>query len=89
MNLQIRENIALGSKKPVSTEQVEAAAEKANAARFIADFVSKYETDCGAMGSQLSGGQKQRIAIARALVRNFLATKTAKQSLHSWTWLGL
>ncbi|PHJ24204.1 abc transporter transmembrane region domain-containing protein, partial [Cystoisospora suis] len=65
----VKENIALGSKKEVSMEQVEAAAEKANAARFIADFVCKYETDCGAMGSQLSGGQKQRIAIARALVR--------------------
>lgn len=72
---QVKENIALGSKKEVSMEQVEAAAEKANAARFIADFVSKYETDCGAMGSQLSGGQKQRIAIARALVRHSVITQ--------------
>ncbi|CAF3397611.1 unnamed protein product [Rotaria sp. Silwood2] len=30
----------------------------------------RYETNCGAKGTQLSGGQKQRIAIARALLRN-------------------
>ncbi|PFH33343.1 ATP-binding cassette transporter ABC.B1 [Besnoitia besnoiti] len=65
----IEENISLGSKKPVTHAQVEAAAKKANAAGFIADFANKYETHCGAMGSQVSGGQKQRIAIARALVR--------------------
>lgn len=48
---------------------IEAAAQKANAAGFVGDFAEKYQTHCGAMGSQLSGGQKQRVAIARALVR--------------------
>ncbi|KYK70413.1 ATP-binding cassette transporter ABC.B1 [Toxoplasma gondii TgCatPRC2] len=66
----VEENIALGSRSRVTHAEVEAAAQKANAAGFISDFAEKYETHCGSRGSQLSGGQKQRVAIARALIRH-------------------
>jgi ABC-type multidrug transport system fused ATPase/permease subunit len=65
----IRENIAYG--RPGATQaEIEAAARKANAHVFIADFPDGYDTVVGERGIQLSGGQRQRIAIARAVLKD-------------------
>jgi ATP-binding cassette subfamily B (MDR/TAP) protein 1 len=62
-------NIKYG--KPDATqEEIEAAAQAANAHDFITSFPDGYDTQVGDKGAQLSGGQKQRIAIARVLVAN-------------------
>jgi ATP-binding cassette, subfamily B, bacterial MsbA len=69
LNDTVLANIAYGS--PGATrEQVEAAAEAANAARFITALPNGYDTMLGERGTRLSGGQRQRIAIARALLRD-------------------
>ncbi|XP_043939241.1 antigen peptide transporter 2-like [Protopterus annectens] len=65
----VRENISYGLSN-CSTEDISAAAVKANAYHFIQGLAKRYDTDVGEKGGQLSGGQKQRIAIARALIRN-------------------
>jgi ATP-binding cassette subfamily B (MDR/TAP) protein 1 len=65
----IAENIARGSPKEVTMEDIIAAAKAANAYDFIQTFPDGFETKVGARGGKLSGGQKQRIAIARALIR--------------------
>jgi ABC-type multidrug transport system fused ATPase/permease subunit len=63
----VHENIAYG--RPDATRaEVEAAAERAQAAGFIAGLPSGYDTRVGERGMTLSGGQRQRIAIARAIV---------------------
>ena len=63
----IRENIAYG--RPDATlEQVQRAAEAAQAADFIASLPQGYDTVVGERGVGLSGGQRQRIAIARVLL---------------------
>jgi ATP-binding cassette subfamily B (MDR/TAP) protein 1 len=69
-NGTIGENIALGKEKGASQNEVEAAAQLANAHVFITQFPEGYATPVGEKGLQLSGGQKQRIAIARAVVRD-------------------
>ncbi|MEO7138244.1 MAG: ABC transporter ATP-binding protein [Gemmatimonadales bacterium] len=69
LNDTVRGNIAYGS-PGATAEQVEAAAEAANAAGFIADLPKGYDTMLGERGTRLSGGQRQRIAIARALLRD-------------------
>jgi len=53
----------------ISDEEIEEAAQTANAHKFISEMKEGYSTEVGERGVQLSGGQKQRIAIARALVR--------------------
>jgi len=63
----IRENIAYG-RPDASDAEVEAAAEAAQAAGFIAQLPDGFATVVGERGIGLSGGQKQRIAIARALL---------------------
>ena len=63
----IRDNIAFGVDN-ATDEEVAAAAAAANAASFIEQYDTKYDTQVGERGVQLSGGQKQRIAIARALL---------------------
>ena len=65
----IKENIAYG-KLDANDEEIEEAAQKANAQNFINDFPEKMDTLVGERGIQLSGGQRQRIAIARALLKN-------------------
>ncbi len=65
----IAANIHMG--RPDATQaDVEAAAESAAAAGFIAAMPEGYETRVGPGGQRLSGGQRQRVALARALLRN-------------------
>ena len=68
-NVSIAENISYG-KEDATMEEIEKAAEAANAHDFISELPDGYNTLVGEGGSQLSGGEKQRIAIARALVRD-------------------
>jgi ATP-binding cassette subfamily B protein len=65
----IRENIAY-AQPDTSLEQIEAAAQAANAHDFITKFEHGYDSEIGERGLKLSGGQKQRIAIARALLKD-------------------
>ena len=60
-------NIAY-ARPDASREEIERAAERAQAAGFIAELPDGYETRVGERGLTLSGGQRQRIAIARALL---------------------
>ncbi len=69
LNDTVRANIAYGS-PGATAEQIEAAAEAANAANFIATLPHGFDTVLGERGTRLSGGQRQRIAIARALLRD-------------------
>jgi ATP-binding cassette, subfamily B, bacterial MsbA len=69
LNDTVHANIAYGS--PGATrDQVEAAAQAANASGFIAMLPERYDTVLGERGTRLSGGQRQRIAMARALLRD-------------------
>jgi len=63
----VHENIAYG-RADATREEVERAAEQAQAAGFIAELPAGYDTRIGERGLTLSGGQRQRIAIARALL---------------------
>jgi ATP-binding cassette subfamily B protein len=65
----IAENIAYG-KPGASQAEIEAAARRANAHDFIAQFPEGYNTLVGERGVKVSGGQRQRIAIARALLKD-------------------
>ena len=65
----IRENIRYG-KLDATNAEIEAAAQNANIADFIAGLTAGYETLLGERGVTLSGGQRQRVAIARALLKN-------------------
>ena len=65
----IIDNVRYG--KPDATpEEIEEAAQLANAHEFICTLPDGYRSLIGANGTRLSGGQRQRIAIARALIRN-------------------
>ena len=64
----IAENLRYG--KPDATdEEVQAAAESAQAHRFVRELEQGYDHMVAQGGTNLSGGQKQRLTIARALVR--------------------
>jgi subfamily B ATP-binding cassette protein MsbA len=65
----VRENIAYG-RLTATREEIEAAAQAANACEFIERLPRGYDTLVGERGVKLSGGQRQRLAIARALLRN-------------------
>ncbi|CAJ1940683.1 unnamed protein product [Sphenostylis stenocarpa] len=65
----IKENIAYG-KVGATDEEIRAAAELANASKFIDKFPHGLDTMVGERGTQLSGGQKQRISIARAILKD-------------------
>jgi ATP-binding cassette subfamily B multidrug efflux pump len=63
----VRESIAYGA-PGAALDQVVAAAQSAQAHRFITAMPEGYDSRVEARGANLSGGQKQRIAIARALL---------------------
>jgi ABC-type multidrug transport system fused ATPase/permease subunit len=63
----VRDNIAFG-RPDASAEDVERAAQLAQAAEFVEALPEGYGTIIGERGITLSGGQRQRIAIARALL---------------------
>ena len=64
----VRDNIACAA--PGATlEEVQAAAQLANAHEFIMALPQGYETILGERGVTLSHGQRQRLAIARAAIR--------------------
>ncbi|CAN0885243.1 ABC transporter B family member 11 [Linum grandiflorum] len=65
----IKDNIAYG-KEGATIDEIRAATELANAAKFIDKLPQGLDTMVGEHGTQLSGGQKQRIAIARAILKN-------------------
>lgn len=68
-NDTVGNNIAMG-KSDASQEEIQKAAEIANAHEFIYKLPLKYQESIGEGGSKLSGGQKQRISIARAVLKN-------------------
>ena len=66
----IRENIAYGVHRPVSDDEVVAAAKAAAVHDVIMTFPEGYDTLVGEKGVTLSGGQKQRVTIARTLLKD-------------------
>ncbi|KAM2541701.1 hypothetical protein TB2_021235 [Malus domestica] len=68
-NETIRDNIAYGKEGDATEAEIIAAAELANAHKFISSLQQGYDTIVGERGVQLSGGQKQRVAIARAIMK--------------------
>ena len=62
-------NIGYGH-KGAGQEDIEAAAQAAEAHEFIVRLPHGYDTVVGEQGSSLSGGQKQRLVLARAFLRN-------------------
>ncbi|MCM1567316.1 MAG: ABC transporter ATP-binding protein/permease, partial [Dehalobacter sp.] len=64
----IAENIQFGSKQ-ATKEEIQHAAEVAQAAEFVTKMDGGYDHVIAQGGTNVSGGQKQRLAIARALVR--------------------
>ena len=74
LHRSVRENIAYG-RSDVTQAQVEAAAAKAQADRFIPALLDRdgrrgYDAQVGERGVILSGGQRQRIALARAILKD-------------------
>jgi ATP-binding cassette subfamily B protein len=65
----IAENIAFGC-PDANQDEIEEAAQEAQAHDFIMSFSEGYQTEVGERGVTLSGGQRQRIAIARAFLTN-------------------
>ncbi len=68
-NDTVKNNISLGVEN-ATLQEVEDAANIANAHEFIKDLPLQYETNIGDSGNTLSGGQKQRLSIARAVLKN-------------------
>lgn len=64
----IAENLRWGDEN-ATDEEVIAAAESAQADKFVSSFKEGYETVIDQGGTNVSGGQKQRLCIARALLK--------------------
>jgi subfamily B ATP-binding cassette protein MsbA len=71
-NASVAQNIDLNSLAggQVDQEQLEAAAEAANAREFIEAMQDQWDANVGDGGGKLSGGQRQRLSIARALYKD-------------------
>ncbi len=69
-NGSVADNIAYGSNRVATREQVVAAAEAARVMTFAAEMPDGIDTLIGENGVLLSGGQRQRLAIARALLKD-------------------
>ena len=65
----IADNIRYGT-PDAPLAKVQAAAERAAAAEFIAALDAGYDAAVGERGVTLSGGQRQRLAIARAILKD-------------------
>jgi ABC-type multidrug transport system fused ATPase/permease subunit len=80
----VAENIAVG-RSGATREEIQAAAQAANAHHFVMNLAQGYDTMIGERGMTISGGQRQRLAIARAFVRNapILVLDEATASLDS------
>ena len=63
------ENIRYG-RLDATDEEVQRAAEAAEADEFLRALPEGYASELGERGARLSGGQQQRVAIARALLKN-------------------
>ena len=68
-NDTIANNIALGNIN-ATPEEITAAANIANAHKFIIQKENSYDTNIGDRGMKLSGGERQRVTIARAVLQN-------------------
>ena len=64
----IIENLRWGDEN-ATLEEVELAADIAQASEFIKSFPDQYDTHIEQGGSNVSGGQKQRLCIARAILK--------------------
>ena len=64
----IEENLRWGDEN-ATDEEMFAAAENAQADKFVRNFTNGYQTELGQGGVNVSGGQKQRLCIARALLK--------------------
>lgn len=65
----IASNLRYG-KKDATDEEIQTAADVAQATEFIEEKEEKYDSNIAQGGANVSGGQKQRLSIARALVKN-------------------
>ncbi|MFC4268979.1 ABC transporter ATP-binding protein [Polaribacter marinivivus] len=68
-NDTVENNIKLGTEN-ATKNQINEAADIANAYEFIKDLPEQFNTNIGDSGNSLSGGQKQRLSIARAVLKN-------------------
>ncbi|MCH5211051.1 MAG: ABC transporter ATP-binding protein [Oscillospiraceae bacterium] len=64
----IEDNLKWGDEN-AAHEEIEEAADSAQADSFIKSFTDGYNTELGQGGVNVSGGQKQRLCIARALLK--------------------
>ena len=74
LHRSMRDNILYG-RPDASDEEMRAAAQRAEAADFIASLTdlqgrSGYDAQVGERGVKLSGGQRQRVAIARVILKD-------------------
>ena len=68
-NTTLRDNLRL-AKPDATDEEIWAALESANAAKFARALPGGLDTIAGERGARFSGGEKQRLSIARALLKN-------------------
>ena len=65
----INSNLRFGCDDEISQEQIESAAQIAQATDFISEMQQKYDSPIAQGGTNVSGGQKQRLSIARAVAK--------------------